>query len=143
MISRRIGPDPRLASTFEWIGHAALCAVFVFSGVAKLADPAGAAAEVRGLGLEPAAFVVAATVIVQLAGSAAILFARGIARAAGAFALLVFTLAATFVGHAFWYETDAARSRDLNVFLEHVGLAGAFLLVAVRALTDPKQPRGD
>ena len=128
-------PRPLLASTLEWIGLAALCAVFVFSGVTKFTDPGAAHAEVRAFGLEGAALVVAATVMVQLAGSAAILFGRGIVRASGALALLAFTVAATYIGHAFWHETGAARARDLNVFLEHIGLAGAFLLVAVRSLT--------
>jgi uncharacterized membrane protein YphA (DoxX/SURF4 family) len=73
----------------------------------------------------------AATIIVQLGGSALILFARGRAAVLGATALAAFTLAATLVGHAFWRETGMERFHDLNAFLEHFGLIGGFALVAL------------
>jgi uncharacterized membrane protein YphA (DoxX/SURF4 family) len=122
-----------LASPLGWFVRAALCLAFVYSGIAKLTDWPGALAEQAHFGLEPAAFFAAATVLVQLGGSALVLFARGRAAALGAVALAVFTLAATLVAHAFWRETGIDRFRDLNAFLEHIGLIGGFVLVAALA----------
>ena len=50
-----------------------------------------------------------------------------------------FTLLATLIGHAFWTMTGIERFHNLNAFLEHFGLIGGFLMVAVLALRE----RGD
>ena len=119
-----------LSSPLGWFVRAALCLAFVYSGIAKLVDWPGALAEQTHFGLEPAALFAVATVLVQLGGSALVLFARGRKAALGAIALAVFTLAATLIAHAFWREQGIDRFRDLNAFLEHVGLIGGFVLVA-------------
>lgn len=122
--------DARRALLY-WLARAALCLAFVYSGLAKLLDWSGALAEQAHFGLQPAALFAAATIAVQLGGSALVLFAPGRKAACGALALAGFTLAATLVGHAFWRETGMDRFRDLNAFLEHIGLIGGFVLVAL------------
>jgi len=120
-----------LSTPAGWLVRAALCLAFVYSGVAKLADWPAALAEQAHFGLQPAALFAAATIAVQLGGSALVLFARGRAAALGALALAAFTFAATVIAHAFWRETGVDRFRDLNAFLEHIGLIGGFVLVAL------------
>ncbi len=120
-----------LAAVCYWLARAGLCLAYAYSGVAKLFDFHGAMAEQAHFGLSPPALFAALTIAVQLGGSALILFARGRFAALGAVALAGFTLAATFVGHPFWGETGMQRFADLNAFLEHFGLIGGFLLIAL------------
>jgi transmembrane protein len=121
-----------------WLGlaRAGLCLAFLYSGVAKLLDFPGAIEEQAHFGLQPAALFAAATIAVQLGGSALVLFARGRAQAFGAAALAGFTLVATLIGHAFWTMTGIERFQNLNAFLEHAGLIGGFLMIAVLALRE-------
>lgn len=122
--------EARVTSLY-WLARAALCLAFVYSGVAKLLDWSGALAEQQHFGLQPAALFAAATIAVQLGASALVLFASGRKVAFGALALAAFTLAATLIGHAFWRESGMERFRDLNAFLEHIGLIGGFVLIAL------------
>jgi hypothetical protein len=50
----------------------------------------------------------------------------------GAIALALFTIAATVVAYPFWTLKGIERGRSIETFLEHVGLAAAFLLVVWR-----------
>jgi transmembrane protein len=120
-----------LLSNLAWLARAGLCVAFVYSGFAKLLDWPGALAEQSHFGLQPAALFAAATIAVQLGGSALVLFGRGRAAVIGALGLAAFTLTATLIGHAFWNETGMERFHDLNTFLEHFGLIGGFALIAL------------
>ena len=120
-----------VAATLYWLARAGLCLAYVYSGISKLFDFNGAIAEQAHFGLSPPALFAAATIAAQLGGSALLLFARGRAAALGALGLAGFTLVATFVGHPFWHESGMERFADLNSFLEHFGLVGGFLLVAL------------
>ncbi|GAC1627148.1 MAG: DoxX family protein [Nevskia sp.] len=121
----------KLGAVGYWLARAGLCLAFVYSGIAKLFDFQGAIAEQAHFGLSPPALFAVATIAVQLGGSFLALFARGRAAAFGALVLMGFTLAATFVGHPFWRETGMDRFADLNSFLEHFGLIGGFVLIAL------------
>lgn len=102
------------------------------SGLAKLADLGGALAEAAHFGLEPAALVVAATILVQLGGSALLVLGRLAWLGAGA--LGVFTALATIIAHPFWQVADPlARFHERNTFLEHAGLIGGLVLAAILA----------
>jgi len=118
-----------------WIaGRACLCLPFVYSGVSKLLDFEAAMAEQAHFGLQPPALIAAMVITVQLGGSALVLFGRGLGRAGGALALAGFTIVATIIGHAFWTMQAMERFHNLNAFLEHVGLVGGFLIIAIQAL---------
>lgn len=114
-----------------------LCLAYLYSGIAKLLDFPAAMAEQAHFGLQPAALFAAATILVQLGGSLLVLFGRGRFAAAGALQLAAFTLAATIIGHAFWTLGGVERFHNLNSFLEHAGLIGGFVLVALQALQPP------
>jgi transmembrane protein len=123
-----------LARRIGWLAAGGLCLVYVYSGIAELLDFRGAIAVQARFGLAPPALFAAATIVLQLGGSALVLFGRGWAAVLGALALAGFTLAATFLGHPFWREAGAERFADFNSFLEHFGLIGGFVLIALRAV---------
>ncbi|ORE93321.1 DoxX family protein [Aurantimonas sp. 22II-16-19i] len=100
------------------------------SGIRKLFDLDGALGEARNFGLEPAALIVMATILVQIGGSLLLVFGRMVWLGAGA--LGVFTAAATVVAHAFWTVSDPMeRFHATNTFLEHAGLIGGLILATI------------
>jgi XapX domain-containing protein len=105
-----------------------LCAAYLEGGLVKLVDFTGAVGEAQHFGLPLAPAVAVATIITELVASALIL--SGVYRWLGAFWLAGFTLIATFVANRFWEIPQPARFMVENAFFEHLGLVGAFLLVA-------------
>lgn len=115
---------------FAIFASALLTLPYWVSAFAKLADWKGAVGEAAHFGLEPARVVAALTILVQLAGSLAILVGRGAWIGAGA--LGVFTALATPIAHPFWtVAAPIARFHERNTFLEHVGLIGGLMLAAI------------
>ncbi len=114
--------------TIRWLALLALCAAYLQGGFDKATDFAGAIAENRHFGLEPAAPLAVLTIVVEIGASALIL--SGIQRWAGALVLAGFTLMATFVANRFWEMAQPARFMAENGFFEHIGLVGGFVLVA-------------
>jgi uncharacterized membrane protein YphA (DoxX/SURF4 family) len=112
----------------------ALCAAYIQGPLTKLFDFPGAVAEMEHFGLHPATLFAAGVIAFELTASAMVL--SGILRWLGALSLAVFTLLATFVALRFW-EMPAGMERMMatNAFFEHLGLAGAFVLVAITDLT--------
>jgi uncharacterized membrane protein YphA (DoxX/SURF4 family) len=85
-------------------------------------------------GLHPAAFFAVAVIVFELTASAMVVL--GILRWAGALALAGFTLLATFIALRFWeLPSGMDRMMATNAFFEHLGLAGAFVIVAAIDLT--------
>lgn len=117
-----------------------LCLAYLYSGLSKLVDFPAAIAEQAHFGLRPPALLAALTIIVQLGGSALVLLTRGRLQALGAAMLAVFTAVATPIGHAFWTMEGMDRFHNLNSFLEHAGLIGGFMIVAVLALRESRNP---
>jgi uncharacterized membrane protein YphA (DoxX/SURF4 family) len=106
-----------------------LCSAYVWSGVTKLvAFNATARHFSTRFQLPAPRSAVALTIAVQLIGSA--MFVTGWMAAAAAVALALFTMAATVVVYPFWKLSGVERARNIETFLEHVGLAAAFLLLA-------------
>ncbi|MCQ4632582.1 DoxX family protein [Shinella sp. CPCC 100929] len=106
-----------------------LCAAYIQGSLMKLFDFNSAIAEMEHFGLTPAAPIAAAVIFFELACSAMVL--TGFCRWIGALALSAFTLMATFIALRFWEMTPGMeRMMATNAFFEHLGLAGAFLLVA-------------
>jgi uncharacterized membrane protein YphA (DoxX/SURF4 family) len=106
-----------------------LCAAYIQGGLNKLLDWPGAMAEAAHFGMPMPPVTAAATIAVELIGSALVLSGRW--RWLGALGLAAFTLAATFIANRFW-ELPPGQDRFMaaNAFFEHLGLIGGFLLVA-------------
>ncbi|WKL13689.1 DoxX family protein [Comamonas testosteroni] len=119
------------AATAPWVQSLALlclCAAYLQGGWYKSLNFRGAVAEVKALGLTPAAPIAAAVLVLQLAASALIL--TGWYRWLGALALAGFTVLAALLADRFWVAPQAERQRAANAFFEHWGLVGGMLLVA-------------
>lgn len=119
----------RLATpAIHWIALLALCSAYLQGGLTKLFNFNGAIAEMNQFGLTPPAPFAIATIVLELAAPLAIL--SGWYRWLGAVALAGFTLMATFIANRFWELPPPERLMTANAFFEHIGLAGAFFLVA-------------
>lgn len=112
----------------------ALCAAYIQGPLTKFFDFPGAIAEMEHFGLRPAALFATAVIVFELTASAMVV--SGCMRWAGALALAVFTLLATFIALRFWEMAPGMdRMMASNAFFEHLGLAGAFIIVAAIDLT--------
>jgi uncharacterized membrane protein YphA (DoxX/SURF4 family) len=118
----------------RWLMLPAICAAYIQGGLVKVLDFNGAMAEMTHLGLQPAALFASLVIVLELGASALIL--TGFYRWLGALALAGFTLAATLMANRFWEMTPPERFVGMNGFFEHIGLAGALLLVALYDLKE-------
>ena len=117
----------------RFVALLALCAAYIQGPLTKLFDFEGAIAEMEHFGLHPAAFFAVVVIAFELATSAMIL--SGFLRWLGALALAVFTLLATLVALRFWeLPPGMERMMATNAFFEHLGLVGAFVIVAIADL---------
>lgn len=123
------------APAVRWLCLLLLCAAYLQGGFNKLSDFAGAVGEMRHFGLAPAWPLAALVIAGELGASALIL--SGFHRWLGAGFLALFTLAATLVANRYWEMAGMERFMAANSFYEHLGLAGAFLLVAWHDLQGP------
>ncbi|WP_081688068.1 DoxX family protein [Rhizobium mesoamericanum] len=123
----------------KFLSLLALCSAYIQGPLVKIFDFQGAIAEMVHFGLKPPVFFAVAVVIFELAMSALILL--GIIRWAASLCLAGFTLMATGLALRFWeLPIGMERTMAMNGFFEHLGLVGAFVLVA---LYDLRQPRKD
>jgi uncharacterized membrane protein YphA (DoxX/SURF4 family) len=120
---------------FAPVGFAArllLVSAYLVGAFVKLSDWQGAVAEQAHFGLTPPALWAALTIAVELVGPALILSGRLVWLGAGM--LGVFTLLAAILANAFWaMSAGPERFAATNAFFEHMGLVGAFVLVAILA----------
>ncbi|WP_028749133.1 DoxX family protein [Rhizobium mesoamericanum] len=112
----------------------ALCAAYIQGPLTKIFDIDGAIAEMEHFGLNPAPVFAVVVIAFELTASAMVVSGR--LRWMGALALAGFTILATFFALRFW-ELPAGMERMMatNAFFEHLGLAGAFILVTIFDIT--------
>lgn len=118
----------------RWLALLALCGAYIQGGLVKLMDFGGAQAEMDHFGLHPTALAAAAVIVLELGASALILAGR--LRWLGALALAAFTAAAALMANRYWEAPADTRFMAMNAFYEHLGLAGAWVLVAWHDLTE-------
>ncbi|MFF2321428.1 DoxX family protein [Agrobacterium sp. NPDC058088] len=112
----------------------ALCSAYIQGPLTKIFDFPGAIAEMNHFGLQPAAAFAVFVIVFELTASAMVV--SGFLRWAGALALSGFTLLATFIALRFWEMAPGMdRMMATNAFFEHLGLAGAFIIVGAIDLT--------
>jgi len=120
--------QPLRAPWLRWIFLLLICAAYLQGGINKLMDFPSAIGEMRHFGLSPAGPMAALVIAGELGASLMILC--GYYHWLGAGYLAAFTLMATFVANRYWEISGPERFMAANGFYEHLGLAGAFLLVA-------------
>ena len=129
--------DPAWVDTildWKWtwlIARTAIVGIFIVSGLMKLLNFADAKVEQEAVGLHPGGFWAALTIAVELIAPALVISGRLVWLGAGA--LAVFTALTAFLAHAFWTMQGEARFLAMNIFLEHLGLIGGFIMTALVA----------
>lgn len=120
------------------VGLVMLCAAYLQGAVTKLFDFDAAVGEMEHFGLHPAPVVAAVLIVFELCASAMVI--TGYLRWAAATSLGLFTLLATFFALRFWeLPIGMPRKMAANAFFEHIGLAGAFLIVAWHDLSSRRR----
>jgi putative oxidoreductase len=110
------------------VGRVLVGVLFVWAGIDKVLGWQGALQEVVAGGLPAPTLMLALTVLLQVAGGAAIVMGRLLRPSC--WALAGFTALATVLYHGFWHATGAARHAELIPFMEHVCIVGGLLVVS-------------
>jgi putative oxidoreductase len=114
--------------TVRTAGRMLVGVLFLWAGIDKVTGWPGALQEVVAGGLPAPALMLALTIVLQVAGGAAIIAGRLLRPAC--WALAGFTALATVLYHGFWHATGAARHAELIPFMEHVCIVGGLLVVS-------------
>lgn len=111
-----------------------LCSAYIQGPLVKIFDFPSAIAEMEHFRLPTAPIFPIALIAFELGMSALII--TGVYRCLGALALAAFTFMATFLALRFWeLPVGMDRTMAMNGFFEHLGLVGAFVLVAAHDFT--------
>jgi putative oxidoreductase len=124
----RAASAPGFDRTVRTAGRVLVGVLFLWAGVDKVMGWQGALQEVEAGGLPLPSVMLALTVLLQVAGGAAIIAGRFLR--ASCWALAGFTALATVLYHGFWHATGAARHAQLIPFMEHVCIVGGLLVVS-------------
>ena len=111
------------------LARACFSAVFLWSGITKLFDPAGGIAEVAALHLPAPRLALALTIVCQI--GAGLLVLVGFWTRPAAVVLLGFTVVATLLAHRGSGLSGVARQQQITTSLEHLAIVGGFLLLAI------------
>ena len=131
---RRLLADVASAPAVRTATLLALCAAYIQGPLTKIFDFGGAIAEMEHFGLHPAPVFAVVVIAFELIASAMVV--SGKLRWMGALALAGFTILATFIALRFWeLPVGMERMMATNAFFEHLGLAGAFILVTIFDIT--------
>lgn len=110
------------------IGRALIASLFVISGARKAFYFTATAGFMAKLGMPVTDVLLAAAILLEI--TAGLMIAFGWRTRIAAMALLAFTIAATFIFHAFWTYDAAQLSNQLNHFMKNAAIAGALAYLA-------------
>jgi putative oxidoreductase len=103
-------------------------ALFVVAGFGKLTAFSGTAGYLAKLGFPAPEAMAVLAIIFELGGG--ILLIIGWQARWAAWALVLFTLIATFAAHRFWDFEAAQRTMQMTQFLKNLAVTGGLLMVA-------------
>jgi putative oxidoreductase len=109
------------------VGRILLAALFVVSGIGKIAGFAGTAGYIASKGLPVAELLTAATIVVELGGGLAIL--AGWKARWAALLLAGFTIVASVLFHNFWAAPPAEAMNQQIHFMKNLSIVGGMLLL--------------
>jgi len=104
------------------IARICLAAIFFWSGIGKVLDPAGTQQQIAGAGVPLPVLALVGAIVFELVG--ALLVLLGYKARWGAIALIVFLVPTTLL-----YHTDFANPMQLTQFLKNLALIGGLLMV--------------
>ena len=115
-------------NVFPLLARILLAAVFLPAGLSKVGGFEGTVGYIASVGLPLPAFGAALAIVVEIAGSAALLAGWGTRFAAVILAL--FTLAASVFFHAYWAAPADQVFVTKLLFCKNIGLVGGLLALA-------------
>jgi putative oxidoreductase len=124
----RAASAPAFDYAVRTAGRMLVGVLFLWAGIDKVTGWQGALQEVVAGGLPAPTLMLALTIVLQVAGGAAIVAGRWLRP--GCWALAGFTALATVLYHGFWHAAGAARHAELIPFMEHVCIVGGLLVVS-------------
>jgi len=116
------------ASAFDWAalaGRIGLAVIFLLAGYEKVVHTAGSVGYMKAYGMPAPDLLVWPAALVELLGGA--LLVLGFKSRWAAAALIVFTVAASFVFHAFWTLPDAQAAAQQVHFMKNLAIVGGLL----------------
>ena len=116
------------------ISRVGLVSAFLIGGIQKLVDFPTAVAEQAHFGLQPAWLWAAAAIVVELGGSALVIFGRWVWLGAGGLGVL--TAVAMLTADDFWAKIGHDRFMATNAFFEHLGLVAGLVLISLLFLRE-------
>ncbi len=120
-----IGVVPRSATML--VARILMGAIFVLSGVAKLADPAGAIGHMESAGVPSAGVLLYVAAFAEILGGVAVI--SGFLARIGAIGLFVYLAITTLVMHAFWNLEGQERLMQNVQFMKNLSIMGGLLLL--------------
>ncbi len=118
---------PALADWASALGRVGLAALFLWSGYGKLAHMDGNIGYMKAFGVPAPELLIWPALLVELVGGTMLLV--GWKARWAALALIVFTVPATFIFHAYWaVPADQAMNAQIH-FMKNVAILGGLLTV--------------
>ena len=110
------------------VGRVLIAVLFIISGYGKIGGFDGTVDCLAGKGMPLPQVAAAIALVVELGGG--LLLAVGWkTRWVAAIAIILFTIAASFLFHDFWNMADAARRTNQVMFLKNIAIIGGLLMV--------------
>jgi putative oxidoreductase len=103
--------------------------IFIISGVMKVLDPPGTAAQMEGRGMFWIPFFLWSAAAVEVAGGVSLLV--GYKTRLGALLLILFLIPVTFTFHNFWTYPPDERQQQMFNFMHNFTLMGGLLLLMI------------
>lgn len=126
--------SPAYAARLAAVGRIGLASLFLLAGLNKLLNYQSTLEMMHGAGLEPAALLLPATILLELGAGGIVAWGKRYA-AIAALLLSAFTLATNLIFHRFWeFEADLA-GLQLSLFFKNIAIMAALLYVATTMAT--------
>lgn len=113
--------------TTALVGRILIAAIFLTSGIAKLADPAGTAGYMSAAGVPAPEVLAIIAGLAEVLGGLALVF--GLLTRLGALGLVVYMAIITVVMHGFWNFEGAEREMQMVQFMKNLAIIGGILQV--------------
>ncbi|MFC7418722.1 DoxX family protein [Iodobacter arcticus] len=110
------------------IGRTLMGVLFFVSGLNKIGQFTSIASFMASKGLPAAEVLLAATIVLEVCGSLALIAGWRVRYVA--WTLLIFTAGAAVIFHAFWAAEAATYQNQLNHFLKNVAIMGGLLCLS-------------
>ncbi len=101
--------------------------IFLISGYGKFVGYSGQVENLSAMGVPMAGFLIIAAIVFEIGGGGLLLL--GFKSRIAAAALIVFTITATLMFHAFWTFEGAERATQMINFLKNLSIMGGLLMV--------------